>query len=134
MSAAALALVALGGLLGAPARFALDGAVTSWRARRARGAPPAPAVPPGTLMANLLGALLLGVLAGAAPPGPAPLWLAAAGTGFCGAFTTFSTATLEAVRLAQAARWGAAALTAAVHLIGSLAALGLGLAVGAALG
>ncbi|WP_255471908.1 CrcB family protein [Quadrisphaera setariae] len=138
-----LLLVVLGGVVGAPARFALDQAVAArWARRRAgrivrsAGAAP-PAVPPGTLAVNLLGALVLGVLVGLAPDGAStsrgPLWLVAGATGFCGSFTTFSSAVVEVVRLLQARRWVAAATTAAVHLLGSLAALGAGLAAGLAL-
>lgn len=146
MSGEALVLVVLGGVLGAPARFALDSAVLArWRRRqRAAGgaAGPgdrtaAPAVPPGTLVVNLLGALVLGLLVGLAPDGAStsrgPLWLVAAATGFCGSFTTFSSAVVEVVRLAQARRWGAAATTAGAHLLGSLGALAVGLAAGLAL-
>ncbi|TNM70018.1 fluoride efflux transporter CrcB [Streptomyces sp. NP160] len=132
-------LVVLGGVAGAPARYALDCAVLARWQRRHRSATPSrpPAVPPGTLVVNLLGALLLGVLVGLAPPGTStsrgPLWLVAAATGFCGSFTTFSSAALEVVRLAQARRWAAAGATASVHLLGSLGALGVGLATGTAL-
>jgi CrcB protein len=55
------------------------------------------------------------------------------GTGFCGAFTTFSTAAVEAVRRAQAGRWGAAAATAGAHLGVSLLAVAAGLALAGAL-
>ncbi|PWJ55440.1 camphor resistance protein CrcB [Quadrisphaera granulorum] len=140
MNGTALLLVVLGGIVGAPARFLVDGAITSRLRRRASPAAQGPSavVPPGTLVVNLLGAFVLGVLAGLAPPGAStsqgPLWLVAGATGFCGSFTTFSSAVLEAVRLAQAGRWGAAATTTAAHLIGSLAALAAGLTAGLALG
>lgn len=140
MSAVALALVVLGGIVGAPARFALDGVVTArWRQRQRRrgGDGTGPALPPGTLVVNVLGALVLGLLVGLAPDGAStargPLWLVAGASGFCGSFTTFSTAVVEVVRLAQAGRWPAAATTAAAHLAASLAAMAVGLAVGTAL-
>ncbi|MBC3760291.1 fluoride efflux transporter FluC [Quadrisphaera oryzae] len=142
MSAAALLLVVLGGVVGAPARYAVDTAVTAGRQRRLEGrgeqavAQRPAAVAPGTLAVNLVGAFVLGVLVGLAPPGAStsrgPLWLVAGATGFCGAFTTFSSAVVEVVRLAQTGRWGAAALSTAVHLLGSLLALAVGLAVGLA--
>jgi fluoride exporter len=141
VSGEALLLVVLGGVVGAPARFALDSAVVGrWQRRRSAGggaAPPVPAVPPGTLVVNLLGALVLGVLVGLAPAGAStshgPLWLVAGATGFCGSFTTFSSAVVEVVRLAQARRWAAASAAASAHLLGSLVALAAGLAAGSAL-
>ncbi|NHA66524.1 fluoride efflux transporter CrcB [Phycicoccus sp. CMS6Z-2] len=49
-------------------------------------------VPTGTLVVNVAGAFVLGLLVGGkAGPG----WLALLGTGFCGAFTTFSSLALE---------------------------------------
>lgn len=86
-------LLALAGGLGAAARFVLDGLV------RARTSTPFPV---GTFVVNVSGSLLLGLLAGAAAAGVlAPGTLLVAGTGFCGGFTTFSTAMVETARLAQ---------------------------------
>lgn len=61
-------------------------------------------VPYGTLTINLTGSLLLGLLIGA-NPGSAVLLMA--GTGFMGAFTTFSTLKLESVTLAEKSLFGA---------------------------
>jgi CrcB protein len=127
----ATVLVAAGGGLGAGGRFLLDGAVTARTAARRPGR--APLVPPGTLVVNALGALVLGVLAGLAPTGPTPAWLLFGGTGVCGGFTTFSTATVETVRAAVDGRWRAAGATAVAHLAVSLVAVALGLALGLAL-
>ena len=77
------------GAIGAVARFALDGAVS----RRAAGD-----LPWGTLAVNVLGALALGVVAGAGMGGD-PRFLVAGG--LIGSFTTFSTWMLETHRLAQ---------------------------------
>jgi len=126
MSPLALLLVAAGGALGAVARFVVDAEVT----RRATRSSP---VPPGTLVVNAVGSFALGVLAALAPDGGAPDWLLFAGTGACGGFTTFSTASLDAVRRAAAGRWGAAAATAGAHLGVSLAAVSLGVLAVAAL-
>jgi fluoride exporter len=62
-----------------------------------------------TLITNVLGALLIGLIAGLAqrrglPPGALLFWK----TGVCGGFTTFSTFSLEAYTLFQRGRWGAA--------------------------
>ena len=89
MSAAVVLAVGVVGGLGAMARFLLDGAVTG--RVRAR-------FPWGTLAVNLSGAFLLGVLAGADVGGDA---YRIAGTGFLGAFTTFSTWMLESHRLGR---------------------------------
>jgi fluoride exporter len=84
--------IALLGGLGALARFLLDGAVSSQVGR---------SFPFGTLAVNLTGAFAFGVLDGAAVGGDA---LRLAGVGFLGAYTTFSTWTLEAHRLGEDGR------------------------------
>ncbi len=80
--------VVLGGMLGAPARFLLDRIVTAHTDSR---------LPLGTLAVNIVGSALLGVLIGSGASGAV---VAAAGIGFCGAFTTFSTFGYETVGLA----------------------------------
>ncbi len=108
-------------------RFVLDAEVR----RRVRGA-----FPVGTFVINVLGSLLLGILTGALTHHAgwlSPTAKAALGTGFCGGFTTFSTASVETARLwlstgkAQGSRYAVA--TAVVSLLAAL----LGLAIGAAL-
>ena len=83
-----------------------------------------PALPPGTLLANVLGGYLVGLAIaffGAQGEGSAA-WRLFAITGFLGGLTTFSTFSAEVVHLLQGARWMAAALAAAAHLAGSLLA------------
>ncbi len=86
-------LAVLAGGLGAVARFAVDDAI---RTRLGD------AFPWATLAINVTGSLLLGVLTGLVifrgGPGDVRVVL---GTGFCGGYTTFSTASVETVRLAQ---------------------------------
>jgi CrcB protein len=62
-----------------------------------------PAVPPGTLLANLLGAYVigLGIAFFAAFSSIAPEWRLFMITGFCGGLTTFSTFSAEIVALIQ---------------------------------
>lgn len=86
-------LICIFGGLGAAARFVLDGVI---RARRAHKLPVA------TIIINVSGSLLIGFLAGAHISGPLTdsVYLIAA-TGFCGGYTTFSTAMVETVRLIQ---------------------------------
>lgn len=88
-----------------------------------------PAVPMGTLAANLLG----GYLVGAAVTifhinvDLPPEWRLFAITGFLGGLTTFSTFSAEVVALIQRAEYAWAVGAASVHLFGSLAMTGLGI-------
>lgn len=113
-------LVAAGGALGAAARYGV-----SLQAARLLG----PDRPWGTLLINVLGGLLMGVLAGrlATQPGGegARLFL---GVGVLGGFTTFSAFSLDAVTLIERRDWTAAALYVGVSVTLSIAALALGLA------
>ena len=67
-------------------------------------------VPLGTLVANLAGGYLIGLLVGIfqAHPGIDPVWRLALITGFLGALTTFSTFSAETVQLLQAEHVGRA--------------------------
>ncbi|KRE42523.1 fluoride efflux transporter FluC [Knoellia sp. Soil729] len=77
-----LLLVAVGAAVGAPVRYAVT------QLLRERGA----TTHLGTLVVNVLGSFVLGLLVAAAVGGNA---LALVGTGFCGALTTMSTLALE---------------------------------------
>lgn len=104
MTSANAALVVLGGMMGAPARYLLDRAITVRTGGR---------WPFGILAANVLGSAVLGALAGAAS---GSALLAFAGAGFCGALTTFSTFGWDTVRLAEAGRPVAAAGNALLNV------------------
>ena len=70
-----------------------------------------PALPWGTLISNVSGSLVVGLffaLAGERVVGDPALRLLVA-TGFCGAFTTFSSYAHETLRLFEQGQWGAAA-------------------------
>lgn len=110
--------LALAGSAGAVARFVVDGAVrTRW----------VTTFPCGTLLINVTGSVLLGALTGLVLFHGYPAAITTiAGTGFCGGYTTFSTASFETVRLLQQQRHRAAALNAGAHLLLPVAAtLGL---------
>ncbi len=113
-----LGVAALGGA-GAIARFLLDGAIAQ---RLGRG------FPFGTLIVNLTGAVLLGLLAGLALKGDA---LVLAGTATLGSYTTFSTWMLETHRLGEDGDARVALLNAAIGLAAGIAAAAAGRAIGA---
>jgi CrcB protein len=88
-----------------------------------------PAIPPGTLVANLVGGYIIGLAIAffAQAPNIAPEWRLLVVTGFCGGLTTFSTFSAEVVSLLQAGRPVMALGAIAVHVAGSLLATGVGL-------
>lgn len=81
-----------------------------------------PAIPPGTLAANLVGGYIIGVAIAyfASAPNIAPEWRLLVITGFCGGLTTFSTFSAETLILIQQGRLGIAAGAIALHVSGSL--------------
>jgi fluoride exporter len=113
-------VVGLAGALGAMARYLLDGAVQD----RTAGL-----FPFGTLAVNVVGSLILGFLAGYVLShtggGTAKTIV---GTGFCGALTTWSTASWETVRLAEEGATTTAVTFTLVNLVASFAAAAVGIA------
>jgi fluoride exporter len=81
-----------------------------------------PAIPPGTLSANLIGGYIIGAAIAyfATVTAIAPEWRLFVITGFCGGLTTFSTFSAEVVTLLQQGRSTLAIAAAAVHLFGSV--------------
>jgi len=121
-----LALVAAGGLVGAPLRALVDRALT----------PPGAVWPTGTLVINLSGALVLGALLEALVRlGPDAGWRRAArlglGTGLLGAFTTYSALVHQVLDLLRDGRPGTALGYAAASVLGGLLAAAAGIALGA---
>lgn len=122
MSALELVVLAVAGGVGAVARFLLDSVV------RARLGAALGGLPLGTLVINVTGSFALGLLTGLGLRGAVTSDLVAVlGTGFLGGYTTFSTASYETVRLAQAGRWIAASINAIGALVVCVVAAGLGL-------
>ena len=111
------------GAVGAPARYLLDDAISS----RTQGV-----FPWGTLVINVSGSFLLGLLTGLALfhgfPATPRLIL---GTGFCGAYTTFSTFAYETVRLAEEGAVNEAVRNALAGLVLGAGAAAAGLAAAA---
>ncbi|WP_129782714.1 fluoride efflux transporter FluC [Promicromonospora panici] len=124
-----LLVVAVGGGIGAAARFVVDGEI---RSRHSGG------FPWGTFVVNVVGSFLIGVFStlffalmrfGVSADTATVLQLAVT-VGLCGGFTTFSTATVESVRLAQSGRMHLAVANTLGTLMITVTAAGLGVAVG----
>lgn len=81
-----------------------------------------PTIPPGTLVANLVGGYLVGLAIAffATYTAIAPEWRLLVITGFCGGLTTFSTFSAELVSLLQQGRAAWALAAAAAHLAGAV--------------
>ena len=82
-----------------------------------------PAIPPGTLAANLIGGYLVGVMLAflSVPSAYGPELRLLLVTGFLGGLTTFSSFSGEIARLLQQGRVGLAGLGVAAHVVGSVA-------------
>jgi CrcB protein len=117
-------LVSMAGGLGAVARLVLDGLI---RGRHALE------YPVGTTLINVSGSFLLGLLGGLALRHGLPIsWHLVLGTGFLGGYTTFSTASVETVRLLQDRRFAAAIANGLGQIVVASAAAALGLTLGLA--
>ena len=88
-----------------------------------------PTVPLGTVAANLIGGLLVGVASAffAHNAGLPPEWRLLIITGFLGGLTTFSTFSVEVVTLIGRQEYAWATGAAGVHLIGSLVLTAIGI-------
>jgi CrcB protein len=104
-------LVGLGGAAGALARYTVDRLLDGGRR--------------STLAVNVLGSTLLGAVAAASLP-PAALALAVAATGFCGAFTTFSSFALNVTRALDTGQVDIALADAVGTLAAALAGVWIG--------
>lgn len=121
-------LVALAGGAGAAARLVVDGEV---RARLQGTRIAGSTLPWATALVNVTGSLLLGLVTGAVLYAGAPTTLQhIVGIGFCGGYTTFSTASVEMLILFRGRRWPAALAVAVVPTVLCVAAAGLGLTIG----
>ncbi|MBI2708219.1 MAG: fluoride efflux transporter CrcB [Actinobacteria bacterium] len=120
MSVAAWAALLGAGSAGAASRFLLDRSLQ----RRHRSS-----FPWGTFAVNVSGSFALGLVTGASLyRGLGDDARTILGTGFCGAFTTFSTWTVDCVRLVEAGLFAVAARNLGASLAAGLLAAGAGLA------
>ncbi|WP_110667738.1 fluoride efflux transporter CrcB [Salinicola halophilus] len=86
-------------------------------------------IPPGTLIANLVGAWLIGLALSFFQDSTLSVeWKLFAVTGLLGALTTFSTFSAEMVGAIQSGRWAWALTGTLVHVLGSFAMTALGIA------
>ena len=117
--------VAVGGALGCVARYACTSLAIRWL-----GA----AFPWGTLLVNVSGSFVIGVLAALVTadgrPALGPDARAFFMVGILGGFTTFSSFSLDTLELARSGAFGAAAANAALSLASCLVAVWLGFAAG----
>lgn len=116
----AVIAIALGAALGALLRWFLGAKLNALF----------PAIPPGTLAANVIGGYVVGVAIAffAATPQLPPEWRLFVITGFCGGLTTFSTFSAEVTTLLQQQRFGLAGAAIVIHVGASLAATFAGIA------
>lgn len=116
-----VALVALGGAFGAMARFGIGSLVI-----RCYDV----SFPLGTLIANVVGCFLMGLLIGSRLGERMPWCKHHLGIGFLGSLTTFSTFSAETLELFRQERWTAAGSNVGASLILGLLAVGCGIAIG----
>ena len=114
------AVAAIGGACSV-ARFLLDGAVPSAAGRD---------FPLGTMVVNISGAVILGLLTGLALSHTQALL---AGTAAVGSYTTFSTWMLETQRLAEERQYRKVIANVAVSIVAGVAGAALGRLIGAQL-
>jgi CrcB protein len=117
--------VCLGAAVGAPGRYLVDRAI---QARHDS------LMPWGTMLVNVAGSLILGLLTGLSTSREVPDAVALTlGTGLCGALTTYSTFGYETFRLFEDGARLYALLNVGVSLVAGLGSAIIGYALGATL-
>jgi CrcB protein len=115
-------LIALGGAVGSVARYLMGTAVQSALHLK---------FPVGTFAVNIVGCLVIGVLAKFFLHSQTELPLRAAlMIGFCGGFTTFSSFSLDTLGLMQGGEWGKAAAYVLLSALVCVGATAAGFAIG----
>lgn len=116
----AFLLLLAAGALGAGSRYVVDTLVQRVWMRT---------FPLGILLVNVTGSFLLGLLTGAALALDDSL-VTIVGVGFLGAYTTFSTVSVETMLFAERGRWRLALGNVVGTLLAAVAAAGAGLLLG----
>jgi CrcB protein len=113
--------VGVGGVIGTLCRFWLSSAIAGWFGEL---------FPWGTLVINVTGSFAIGFFATLTDPQGTllvrPEMRSFFMIGFCGGYTTFSSFSLQTLRLAQDGQWGAAAVNVVASNVGCLVAVWLG--------
>jgi fluoride exporter len=118
--------ISIGAILGANARYLLGGWI---RDRAGTG------FPLGTLVINVTGSFVIGVVYALLEEQGAPDWVRPLVViGFLGAYTTFSTFSLETLALAEEGAWVAAGANVLGSVALSLVAVWVGMLAGQAAG
>ncbi len=118
-----LIMIAIAGGVGAGLRYLVDSAIQ-------RGLDGRSAFPWGTMVINLSGSLLLGLITGYVSGHLDQAWATVAGVGLLGGYTTFSTASVETVRLLADRRYRDGLINGVGMLLGSVLAAYGGLLLG----
>ena len=115
-----LLLVMLGGATGSAARYLTGRLTLAWFG---------PGYPWGTLAVNLIGGFLMGLLAGGLMRlgAASGYWWPLLGVGVLGGFTTFSSFSLDTMTMLERGAWMPALGYILVSVIGSIAALAVGM-------
>lgn len=121
ITARTVVLVMIGGAIGAPARFVVSVALT----RAFHG----PSFPVATFVVNVIGSFLLAALTWVAGEryDVSPSLRVLLGTGMLGAFTTYSTFSVETLLLLERDRTGLALLYVVVTVVAVISAAFLGM-------
>ena len=112
-------MIAVGGSLGALARYVLGGVVQNWAG---------PKFPYGTLIVNVSGCLVMGVVMTLLTERPLvhPNWRYLVPVGFIGAYTTFSTFEYETFRAIEQGDWLVGLANVLVSVLAGFIALAAG--------
>lgn len=103
-------IVGFGGFLGTILRYAIWVWSLNWQIQ----------MPSGTLIVNLLGSLILGLLFGYFARYNSSNWELFLMTGFCGGFTTFSTFSLDLVKMFRENMVSQALMYGTISVLGGL--------------
>lgn len=115
-------LIGLGGFVGSVLRYAISSWTDKWF----------DSMPIGTLLVNLIGSLLIGLIIGLSVKNYQPIyWFTV--IGFCGGFTTFSTFSYNGYQLIKNEMWMAFIGYTSISLIGGLILCMIGIRIGAKL-